>query len=194
MEQEFSRDDRWIDWQGKTFSAWRQWEYVTNPVPHPEDVQRSEGSGIGSRDAGRDGFTVGTFVDRVNAHVKMKAEKMRLATVPLLSWEEVVSIRLYTGPAYVPLNNFLREVAKVGPNWRKKLSHVHQLSYSSTVGFLISGLRKLVRVNDEAKTTVYRGVRGEMPEAFWLRGHFGMVTATDSAFMSTSADKDVCVS
>jgi hypothetical protein len=108
------------------------------------------------------GSRSGLFLDRVNAHVKMKAEKMRHATAPLLSWEEVASICLYTGPAYVPLNNFLREVGDegAGPNWRKKLPHMHQLSYSSTVGFLISGLRKLVRVNDEAKTTVYRGFRG----------------------------------
>lgn len=39
--------------------------------------------------------------------------------------------------------------------------------------------------------TVYRGVRGELPEAFWLRDAFGMVTATDFGFMSTSLDRVV---
>jgi hypothetical protein len=81
----------------------------------------------------------------------------------------------------------------MGPEWRKKLSHMHQLSFSSTVGYLVNGLRKLVRVNDEASETVYRGVRGELPEAFWLKDAFGMVTATDFAFMSTSVDDNVCV-
>ena len=38
---------------------------------------------------------------------------------------------------------------------------------------------------------VYRGVRGELPEAFWLRDAFGMVTATDFGFMSTSFDRAV---
>jgi hypothetical protein len=37
----------------------------------------------------------------------------------------------------------------------------------------------------------YRGVRGELPEAFWLRDAFGMVTATDFGFMSTSLDRIV---
>jgi hypothetical protein len=193
MQQEWARDDKWTDWQGKGFSGWREWEYVINPVPHPEDVQRKEGSGVGTRDADRDGFSVQAFVDQVNGHVTAKSETMRLDVAPLLIWAEVVAIRLYTGPAYVPLNNFLREVSKVGPDWRKKLSRMHQLSYSSTVGHLINGLRKLVRVNDEPNTTVYRGIRGELPEAFWLKDAFGMVTATDFAFMSTSVDDGVCV-
>jgi hypothetical protein len=88
----------------------------------------------------------------------------------------------------VPLNTFLREVAKVGVGWRKKLSRMHQLTYASTVGHLTNGLRKLVRVNDKVSETVYRAVRGELPEAFWLKDHFGMVTATDLAFMSTALE------
>jgi hypothetical protein len=39
---------------------------------------------------------------------------------------------------------------------------------------------------------VYRGIRGELPEAFWLKDDFGDVTATDFAFMSTSVDQEVC--
>ena len=38
---------------------------------------------------------------------------------------------------------------------------------------------------------MFRGVRGELPEAFWLRDGFGMVTATDFGFMSTSLDRVV---
>lgn len=34
-------------------------------------------------------------------------------------------------------------------------------------------------------------MRGELPEAFWLRDAFGMVTATDFGFMSTSLDRVV---
>jgi hypothetical protein len=41
-------------------------------------------------------------------------------------------------------------------------------------------------------TTVFRGIRGELPEAFWLKDDFGDVTATDFAFMSTSVDIEVC--
>jgi hypothetical protein len=38
---------------------------------------------------------------------------------------------------------------------------------------------------------VCRGVRGELPEAFWLRDAFGMVAATDFGFMSTPFDRAV---
>ena len=33
----------------------------------------------------------------------------------LLNLKEILSLRLYTGPGYQPINTFLREVAKLGP-------------------------------------------------------------------------------
>jgi hypothetical protein len=41
---------------------------------------------------------------------------------------------------------------------------------------------------------LYRGVRGELPEAFWLRNNHGEVTALDLAMMSTSRDEAVSAS
>jgi hypothetical protein len=38
---------------------------------------------------------------------------------------------------------------------------------------------------------VYRGIRGELPEAFWLRDALGFITAVDFGFMSTSLDRVV---
>ena len=143
----------------------------------------------------------------------------------------MLAIRLYTGPAYQPLNLFLREVSKLGADWRRRLARSHQFSYAATVKHLSDGLRKLARVSTEVRAgvvvaaracdvhrsgcccwyaavvfvrvmmpdvacvlqvaMVYRGVRGELPEAFWLRDAFGMVTATDFGFMSTSFDRAV---
>ena len=74
----------------------------------------------------------------------------------------------------MPLNKFLREVAMVGPDWRWKLAHMHTLTFSSTVLHLTNALRKLVRANDNF-STVYRGIRGELPESFWLQDDFGFV-------------------
>jgi hypothetical protein len=190
MRQEWVRDDTWKDWKGTTYSGWREWQCVINPVG--DGAQRQEGSGVGGRDAGRDGYTLQKFIDTINSYVVNKSKLLKLDNAPLLTRSEVINIGLYTGPGYVPLNTFLREVAKMGPEWRKKLSHMHQLSFSSTVGCLVNGLRKLVRVNDEANETVYRGARGELPEAFWLKDAFGMVTATDFAFMITSVDDIMC--
>jgi hypothetical protein len=145
-------------------------------------------------------------------------------------------LRSVQGPAYQPLNEFLREVSKLGASWRRQLARSHQFSYAATVRHLSNGLRKLARMNTEvgvAESTeyrsisasgaarcavwgahvrytrllrcrrrsnmccrpqfakAYRGVRGELPEAFWLRDAFGMVTATDFGFMSTSLDRVV---
>merc|ERR1711939_658711 len=83
---------------------------------------------------------------------------------------EVLAIRLYTGPGYLPLNTFLRELAKLGAAFRKKIAGMHELSYSSTVKHLINGLRKLVRVNPKTDgVSLFRAIRGELPEAFWLQ-------------------------
>jgi hypothetical protein len=188
IEQEFARNDKWKDWQGQEFSAWGEWAYVINPL-----VQTSGGSGHGARDPRRPGWTIEQFVERANEYIRKQAQTLCLDEheIPVLTLPEVIAIRLYTGPAYQPLNSFLREVAKVGPAWRKKLSQMHQLTYSSTVLHLANGLRKLVRMNTKF-VNVYRGIRGELPEAFWLKDDFGDVTATDFAFMSTSDNQEVC--
>jgi hypothetical protein len=198
MEQEFSRNDSWTDWKGTTFSAWAEWEYVTSPVAGATDgcaTDGSAGSGFGARDEGRTGWEPAKFLEVANAAIRKGAEERSLSAsaAPLLSLSEVIAIRLYTGPAYQPLNNFLREVNKVGADWRKKLSRFHQLTYASTVLHLTNGIRKLVRVNNDFSTT-FRALRGELSQAFWLKDEFGMVTATEFAFMSTTPSKEVCVS
>lgn len=64
------------------------------------------------------------------------------------------------------------------------------LTYSSTVFHLTNGLRKLVRVNNQKQNNIslFRGIRGELPNEFWHEDIYGMVTATEFGFMSTSQD------
>jgi hypothetical protein len=162
-------------------------------------VLKSGGTGVGGRDAGRKGWTVKQFMEEGNDYIRKHHDfkaieqhaKKRGDHLLLLNEEECIAIRLYTGPAYVPINTFLREVNKMGRAWRAKTSHLTELSYSSTVAHLTTGLCKLVRVN-RTFGTVYRGVRGELPDAFWLKDKFGDVTATDFAFMSTAQSQDIC--
>jgi hypothetical protein len=99
MRQEWARNDEWKDWTGTTYTGWREWQYVLNPVGGGE--QRQEGSGVGERDVGRDGFTLHTFMDTINAHVQEKAKQLKLDDAPLLTRAEVISIRLYEGRARV---------------------------------------------------------------------------------------------
>ena len=41
---------------------------------------------------------------------------------------------------------------------------------------------------------LYRGVRGELPRGFWLKDSLNMVCATDTAFMSTSRNRETPIS
>lgn len=137
-------------------------------------------------------------MERANRVVTEGRERMRVAEKPMLreadaylSEAEVVAVRLYSGPAYQPLNGFLREVAKlqVGSGFRKGVSRHPRMTFCATVGHLCRAIRKLSAVVDPAAaegTCLYRGVRGKLDNSFWMRGEHGMICATDTAFMSTS--------
>jgi hypothetical protein len=207
MEMEFARNDNWKEWNGKSYSlyslysytthtigksysGWKEYEYVVRgravyDLPSDE-VDRQ-------RDRGHEGWTIEEFHQQINMKVIEDGHKRGIEDPPLLNKNEVIGLRLYTGPAYVPINVFLREVAKVGAEWRKKLARSHKLTYAAIVGHIFSALRKLVRVNAPF-TKLFRGVRGELPDAFWLEDAFGCITAIDYGFMSTSINEEVCKS
>jgi hypothetical protein len=170
---------------GETFGAWEEYRYVTGKA-----------GGKPGRDNGREGWELGRFLKVANDYILTQAEKLLMAEEEaqshLLTWLEVVAIRLYTGPSYVPINTFLGEISQMGHEWRAKASHLFQLTYSATVHQLTSGLRKLIRVNTDF-STVFRTMRGELPDSFWLPDEFGDVTATDFGFLSSSRQQDICV-
>ena len=43
-----------------------------------------------------------------------------------------------------------------------------------------------VATPSEVEAPLYRGVRGELPKAFWYEDKLGMLSAVDAGFMSTS--------
>ena len=190
MEQEWARNDSWVDWRGVEHSGRAEYTYVTGiAVEDLDEATRADGK----RDAGHAGWTLVRFSEEINGVVRanaaqLTAQKGEEVAAPELNLDEVLAIRLYTGPAYQPVNEFLREVSKLGGQWRRRLAGSHSFSYAATVRHLSHGLRKLARVSVELGD-VYRGVRGELPEAFWLKDAFGMITATDFGFMSTSLDR-----
>ena len=210
MEQEFQRDDRWTDWKGMRYSAAAEWAYVT--------FMAFEGGPDGAhetRDKGNAGKTAEDFLAAANTHILQELQQKGTQSsgkIPrtqkqqpgrqmqkgldrdtlMLVLEEVLAIRLYSGPAYAPINTFLREVAKLSTDWRSKLARDPKTTYSATVGWLVSGVRKLAHATQLSK--LYRGVKGQLPEAFAVPDVQGMVSATDFGFMSTSRSKAVCVS
>lgn len=101
-------------------------------------------------------------------------------------------MRLYSGPAYQPINRFLRAVANVTDEHRLALAQSTQVTFTATVRLLTDAIRKLAAVAtpEEQAQELWRGVRGELPSTFWLRDKQGMICAVDMAFMSTSRNRE----
>ena len=134
-----------------------------------------------------------------------------------LTKEEVIAVRLYTGPGYAPINGWLREVANLPAEpkdgitrwgaWSEERSHMdadkarrhaamdRQSSFGATVGHLVTAVRKIAAANTTAENerTLYRGLEGSLPGRFWLPDDLGIVCVTDTAFMSTSLDESTSI-
>ena len=84
---------------------------------------------------------------------------------------QVLAVRLYTGPAYQPINNFLRQIAGLTGAHRREMARHPGLTFSATVGHLCNAIRKLAAVakHDDTRTTLWRAVRGELPRSFWTQ-------------------------
>ena len=193
----------WTDWKGAAYTGRGVWEYV-NGVATPADCTP------GRRDAANGGMMPADFLARANGFV---AERSRSLGRPLqsLTLDEVLAVRLYTGPAFQPINGWLREVsclpaappAWMKPRWgaysdarggmgaraaRRDAACDPSTSLGVTCGHLIAALRKLSAccTADECDRRLFRGLSGVLQGSFWLPDAMGVVCATDAAFMSTS--------
>ena len=192
MEGEFLRDgpsSTWKDWKGVTYTSRREWEYVNGPA------KRKEGCTPGTRDAENDGKTPQQFLELMNAFIRQRREQghgtMLDDAHAYLSLDEVLAVRLYSGPAYQPINTFLRQISSLNSTFRATVSQHPSLTFAATVGHICRAIRKLAAVanDEEANAGLWRGVRGELDKAFWFPDAQGMVCAVDMAFMSTSRSR-----
>jgi hypothetical protein len=103
---------------------------------------------------------------------------------------EVIAVRLYTGPYYSPINTFLHELGKVGDGYRRKIACNPRLTYAATVGWICSALRKLAKIT--GSSALFRGMKGELPAHFFEPDAQGLVCVTEYGMMSTSTSEDVC--
>ena len=191
MQQEFERDMSWTDWQGATFTLRDEWAYVNGPAqPHT--------STPGERDANNAGKLPADFLSQVNADIRTrrgKAAQAGMAQLPeehaYLTLDEVLAVRLYSGPCYQPINAFLRAVGQLSGQFRRHTARDPAVTFTATVAHMCRAIRKLASVTTpaEASKPLYRGVRGELPRAFWVPDSQGMVAAVDVAFMSTSRNR-----
>ena len=192
MAQEFERHYEWTDWKGVRYDLKTEWEYVTGPASMRNATP-------GRRDAHNEGMTPQDFLQLANDRIAARRMKAQEEGAPVLledefaflTLEEVLAVRLYSGPSYQPLNDFLRQVALLRGQIRRDTVHSPALTFSATIGHICSAIRKLAAATDpaEADSPLYRGIRGELPRGTWVPNASGLVCVVDTAFMSTSKNR-----
>jgi hypothetical protein len=99
MEQEWRRNDKWVCWKGLKYSGREEWEYVQGVAKTRDKLS----DGVGKHEEGHEGWPLVRFKKEVNAYIEQQAASMELlsAEYQLLTLDEVISLRLYTGPGKV---------------------------------------------------------------------------------------------
>ena len=185
------RTMEWTDFRGQTYSLKSEWAYVNERVPSSAEGDHS------GRDDGNVGKSPDDFLREVNGFIQARREDgfgLNLSIEhAMLTLDEVLSVRVYSGPTYQPINGFLRQIGRLTGIHREAMARNPVLTFTATIGHLCSAIRKLAAVAtpDEVSAPLFRGVRGELPRSFWLPDDKGMVCATDCAFMSTSRSRTV---
>ena len=189
MEMEWSRDITWVDWTGVEYSVRREWQYVKGCA------RRTPGCTPGVRDDNNDEKSPEDFLRLANERVRSCRQESSCgggSQMMDLSLEEVLALRLYSGPGFQPINEFLRQLAALKGTYREEVSRSPVSSFGATVRNICTGIRKLANISspDEARCVLYRGVRGELPKGVWIPDESGLVCVVDTAFMSTSRNRD----
>lgn len=106
-----------------------------------------------------------------------------------LSKEEIVALRLYSGPTFVKYNRSLRSTL-VDINKEQQGNR-----YTTTLHAINSGLLKLQRFSKVPKKhVVYRGVSGlALPPEFLHEDQFGCKGGVEKGFLSTTTDLTVAM-
>jgi Ca2+-binding EF-hand superfamily protein len=189
MQQEWQRELCWSDREGVKYKSTEAWAYVTGPAIAADCTP-------GRRDATNNGKTPQDFMQEVNDEIRRHwLEEKKTQDVPafaLVTLDEVLSVRLYTGPGHQPINDFLRQIAKLSGRLRLALAKSASDTFTATVANICHAIRKLLAITPPSQmgTPLYRGVRGELPTTFWVQDEQNMVCAVEGGFMSTSKNKE----
>jgi hypothetical protein len=107
-----------------------EWDYVNGPAMAADRTP-------GRRDENNTGKTPETLMQEVNTkirkfYLKSKNEK-EVPDFALLNKDEVLSVRLYTGPGHQPINEFLRQIAQLSGDLRMALAKDTSHTFAATV-------------------------------------------------------------
>ena len=172
----------------------QEWDYVNGCA------QCKPNCTPGTRDANNDGKSVHDFRREINDLIRSRRAQGYGLQLPeqyaFLSSDEVIAVRLYTGPGYQLINGFLRSISTLSSSYRREIVQHPRLSMASTVVHLVEAIRKLSAIATEAEATapLWRGVRGSLPRGFWTPDESGVICAVDMAFMSTSRQRQTPIS
>eukprot|EP00854_Cymbomonas_tetramitiformis_P004334 gene4334-5333_t len=98
--------------------------------------------------------------------------------------EEVIALRLYTGPMFAKYNPLLRQVLS-GKEYTGN-------RYVNTIIAINSGILKLSKIQKAVK--VFRGLSGGLlPDEFWRPNDHGVKGGVEMAFMSTTTSEEVAL-
>jgi hypothetical protein len=111
MEQEWAQGRTWTDWSGRVFIDKDEWDYVVEGVPTEADTpvgRHEQGRNCRGRWEGTEwehvGWTLDAFVFHINSIVTahyVEHNGRQPIQVELLTRDEVISLRLYTGTVVI---------------------------------------------------------------------------------------------
>ena len=179
MAQECTRAQYWTDWKGINYTLKNEWDYVSGPA------SVKHGCTPGTRDLTNAGKTVDDFLVEINTFIRERRSMGHGLQLPLehafLTCDMVLALRLYSGPAFKPINDFLRQLSELHGPARIAVAQDPQLTFASTIGHLCVAIRRLAAVAspEEVSRTLWRGLRGELPTSFWEPDDLGDVCVVD---------------
>jgi hypothetical protein len=151
-----------------------EWELVVSPKPHSVYPHTTKDASGHSREVRE----LTSFRDLET----VKEAKLRT--------EEVIAIRLYTGPMFNLYNAKLRGFPK------HLVDHLRGNGYETTLCVIISGILKLASIQEIPKQgVVYRGLGGMLlPKQFWnVSKKCGLKGGIELGLMSTTTEKSVAI-
>jgi len=149
-----------------------------------------------------------------------KLMEVELAQRSGLTQEEVIALRLYTGPMYMFYNRVLRELLRRFREREKELQEQFEQSkdarggggvkphgvlpgsgdggdvkYRTTIHMISSGIVKLAEAMERPQTRkIYRGLSGmKLPDCFYTEDELGWKGAVEVAFMSCTLKREVAL-
>ena len=165
---------------------------LEKPLPHwPLEVTHDL---VDKNDANkkfvREAIPLSTFLDQLKVRkINKRLAEQRSSEVVK---EEVISLRLYTGPMYTKYNLVLRAAGDWAPDSIKKdyAALCKRNKYTTTLHVINSAVVKMGKLTQAG--TVYRGISGGvLPDEFWESNEFGVCGGIEYAFMSTTQDREV---